>query len=279
MHVVILADPADHSWRQRSGELQRRLVGAEVGEHVDQVAGVEGDGRRAPFDRGLERIRVVAHVGGMRGDGDSRAFGSVTAHLDLHNVRAVAREDAGAPGPRQERLAVNHGPRGPGVLLRNHRLVVGELAFDQAADEVGALHVEHHLAAIGRDGHFDRVIAVRQDPDQLGIGARRDHDGQLRTHRTRDCEGAHGDAVFVGRRQRDRLASEPREDAGENRATLVGGRRKDDLGQRLAQRTRGDRRGGCLADRGHHGKLVRVDALDGSPVATAGQPQGSILDR
>ena len=49
--VVVLADAADDAGRQRAGQLERRLVGPEVAEHVDEVARVEGDGRRRALDR------------------------------------------------------------------------------------------------------------------------------------------------------------------------------------------------------------------------------------
>src|SRR6185436_15889754 len=41
--VVVLADAADDAGSQRPGQLERRLVGPERAQHVDQVAGVEGN--------------------------------------------------------------------------------------------------------------------------------------------------------------------------------------------------------------------------------------------
>ena len=139
--------------------------------------------------------------------------------------------------------------------------------------------MEEHLAAVRSDGDLDRIVAIGQDADQLGIGACRDDDGQLGSDRSLHRQRAHGDAVVVGRGQRHCLPGEARQHAGQDWPALIGSRGKDDLGEGLAQSSGGDRRCRRLTDGRNHRELVGLDALDRGAAAAARQLEGPILDR
>ena len=112
-------------------------------------------------------------------------------------------------------------------------LVVRELAVDQARDEVDPVEVEQHLVAGLGEHELDGVVRVGEDPAQLVEGAGRDDDRDG-LDGVEDVDRPDGDAVVVGGREGEAAALEAGEDAGQDRARLVAGRREDRLLERLA---------------------------------------------
>ena len=146
-------------------------------------------------------------------------------------------------------------------LCGHDLLVVRVLAVDQAADEVDALEVEQDLVACAGQHDLDRVVDVGQDPGQLVERPGRDDDARL-LDRVEDRDGLDRDPVVVGGRQRELVALEPGQDAGQDRPGLVAGRGEGGLGQGLAQDVLGDPGRRPLAGGPDRRELVRVDALD-----------------
>jgi hypothetical protein len=275
--VVVLADAADDARSERTTELEGGLICAECAEDVDEIARVEGNRRRRALDGGVDGIGVVTHVRRMGGDRDARAVAVLTTQLDLHDVRAVTREDARPPRARQERLAIDDCARAVGS--RDDRLVVRELSLDQPADEIDPLHVEQDLALVRRHGDLDRCFGVGQDSHQLGVGSTRHHDHDFRRYRAIELHGPHRDPIVVGGGERHRVPVEPGQHAGQDRPALVRRGGEDDLAERLAQDAGVDGGGGRLTDGGNHRELVRLDALDARAVVATGQLQGAVLRR
>ena len=87
-----------------------------------------------------------------------------------------------------------------------------------------------------------------------------------------------GDAVVVGRGQRDAVALEAGEDAGQDRTGLVGRRGEGDLAEGLAQGALADAGRGPLAGGRDDRELLGVDAPQGGLLAPAVEPQGAVLD-
>ena len=151
------------------------------------------------------------------------------------------------------------GPRR--VALGHDLLVVRELAVDEAADQVDAVEVEQDLVAAAGQDDLDRVVDVGQDPGELVERPGRDDDARLGDG-VEDRDGLDRDPVVVGGGERQLVALEPGEDAGQDRPGLVAGGREGGLGQGLAQDVLGDPGGRSLAGRPDRRELVGIDALD-----------------
>ena len=146
-------------------------------------------------------------------------------------------------------------------LCGHDLLVVRELAVDQPADEVDPVEVEEDLVAAAGQDDLDRVVDVGQDPRQLVERTGRDHDAGLRDG-IEDRDGLDRDPVVVGRGERQLVALEPGQDAGQDRPGLVAGGGERGLGQGPAEDVLGDPRGRSLAGGPDRRELVGVDALD-----------------
>ena len=182
--------------------------------------------------------------------------GAVGGHLELHDVGRGAGDVGRQPDGLEEVVAVELDARR--VRRRQDLLVVGELPVDEAADEVDALDVEEDLVLLGREDHLDRVVSVGQDPGQLGVRAGGDHDARL-LDRVEAGDRGDGDPVVVGGGERDPIALESSEDAGQDGASLIAGGREGDLGQGPTEDLLADPRGGPLAGRRDCRELVGVD--------------------
>ena len=151
-------------------------------------------------------------------------------------------------------------------------LVVRELAVDEPADEVDAVEVEQDLVAAAGQDDLDRVVDVGQDPGELVERAGRDDDARLRDG-VEDRDGLDRDPVVVGRGERQLVALEPGQDAGQDRPGLVAGGREGRLGQGPAEDVLGDPGRRPLAGRPDRRELVGVDALDVGLEPAAAQVQ------
>ena len=140
-------------------------------------------------------------------------------------------------------------------------LVVRELAVDQPADEVDAVEVEQDLVLAGGQHDLDRVVDIGQDPGELVECPGGDDHARLRD-RVEDRDGLDRDPVVVGRGERQLVALEAGQHAGQDRPGLVARGGERGLGQRSAQDVLGDPRGRSLAGGADGRELVRVDALD-----------------
>ena len=96
---------------------------------------------------------------------------------------------------------------------------------------------------------------------QLVEGACRDDDARLRDG-VEDRDGLDRDPVVVGGGERQLVALEPRQDAGQDRSRLVAGGREGGLRERPAQDVLGDPGRRPLAGGADGRELVGVDALD-----------------
>ena len=101
--VAVVADRLEHAGRQRPVELERELLGVDVGQDVGQVAGVERDRRPVALDGRLDGLDVVADLG-IRADGDARI--AVAADLELDDVRRPVGDQRGRPHRPEELLAI-----------------------------------------------------------------------------------------------------------------------------------------------------------------------------
>ena len=144
---------------ERAVELERELVGIDVGQDVGQVAGVERDRRAVALDRGLDLADVVADLG-VGADRDPGL--AVGRDLELDDVGRLVGDQRRRPDRAQELLAIEDRPRRVG--LGHDLLVVRELAVDEPADQVDALEVEQDLVAPAGEDDLDRVVDVGQDP-------------------------------------------------------------------------------------------------------------------
>ena len=135
------------------GQLELHHVLAHVGQRVDQVGDVEAD---------LDRVAAVVDVELVH-----RFFllGVVGRHaqgagLDVqaHALELVAGQDGGALQAGQQRHAAQRDD--VLVVLRNHAVVVGELAFDQLGDELHAFKAE--LGLVVGKLHLDRAFFVAE---------------------------------------------------------------------------------------------------------------------
>jgi hypothetical protein len=88
--------------------------------------------------------------------------------------------------------------------------------------------VEEHLVASLGEHQLDRVVDVAQDADDLAKRPRRDDDARL-GHGIERGDGLDRDAVVVRRCERDPVALESRQDAGEDGSRLIAGRGEDRL--------------------------------------------------
>ncbi len=179
--------------------------------------------------------------------------------LELDDVRRLVGDERGRADGSQQLFAIEHGARR--VAGRHDLLVVRELAVDQPADQVDPVEVEQDLVLAGGEDDLDRVVDVGQDPGELVERPRRDHHAGLGDG-IEDRDRLDRDPVVVGRSQRELVALELGQDAGQDRPGLITGGRERRLGQRLAQDVLGDPRRGSLAGRPDRRELVRVDALD-----------------
>ena len=254
--VVVVADRLEDAGRQRAVELERELVGVDVGQDVGEVAGVERDRRAVALDRGLDLADVVADLG-VGADRDPGL--AVGRDLELDDVGRLVGDQRRRPDGAQELLAIEDGPRR--VALRHDLLVVRELAVDQPADEVDAVEVEQDLVAAAGEDDLDRVVDVGQDPGQLVERPGRDDDARLGDG-VEDRDRLDRDPVVVGGGERQLVALEPGQDAGQDRPRLVAGGRERRLGEGPAQDVLGDPRRRPLAGGADGRELVGVDALD-----------------
>jgi hypothetical protein len=121
--------------------------------------------------------------------------------------------------------------------------------------------VEQDLVLARGKHDLDRVVNVGQDPGKFVERPGRDDHARLRD-RIEDRDGLDRDPVVVGGRERQLIALEPGEDAGQDGSGLIAGRGERRLGQRPAQDVLGDPRGRSFAGCPDRRELVRVDALD-----------------
>ena len=156
------------------------------------------------------------------------------------------------------------------VRRRQDLLVVRELAVDEAADEVDALEVEDDLVLGRCQDDVDGIVAVRQHALELVVRAGRDHDRRL-LDRIQGGQRLDRDAVVVGGRERQPVALEASQHAGQDRSRLVGRGGEDDLREGLLQRPLADARRGPLPGRGDDRELVGVDAAQVRPLAATAE--------
>ena len=186
-------------------------------------------------------------------------FSPFAADLELDDVGRLVGDERRRPDGAQELLAIEDGARRVG--LGHDLLVVRELPVDEPAHEVDALEVEQDLVAAGREDDLDRVVDVGEDPTELRQRPGRDDDARL-GHRIEDRHGLDRDPVVVGGGERQLVALEPGQDAGQDRSRLVAGGREGRLGQGAPEDVLGDPRRGPVAGRLDRRELVGVDALD-----------------
>ena len=110
--------------------------------------------------------------------------------------------------------------------LRQDLLVVRELAVDQPADEVDALEVEQDLVLGRGEDDLDRVVGVGEDPRQLVERPCRDRRRSSPSTGVEDRDRLDRDPVVVGGGERQLVALEPGQDAGQDRPGLVAGGRE-----------------------------------------------------
>ena len=193
---------------------------------------------------------------------------ALAAHLELDDVgRRAGDQRRGTHGP-QQLLAVELGTAC--VARRQHLLVVGELAVDQARDQVDAVQVEQDLVAGRGEDQLHGIIGVGQDPPQLVERASGDHD-RSRLDRVEDVDRPHRDPVVVGGGQGQPAALEPGQDAGEDRSRLVAGCGEGRLVQRPLQDLLGEPGRRPLAGGLDRRELIRIDPLDVGGEAAAAQ--------
>ena len=184
---------------------------------------------------------------------------AVAADLELHDVRRFVGDQRRRTDGPQELLAVEDRP---GRVARRHDLlVVRELPVDEPADEVDALEVEQDLVARRGQDDVDRVVDVGQHAGQLVEGPGRDDDARLRD-RVEDRDRLDRDPVVVGGRERQLVALEPGQDAGQDGSRLVRCRGEGRLGQGAAKDVLGDPGRRSLAGGLDGRELVGIDALD-----------------
>ncbi len=193
------------------------------------------------------------------------------ADLELDDVGRLVGDQRGRTDGTQELLAIEDGPRR--VALRHDLLVVRELAVDEPADEVDPIEVEEDLVALAGEHDLDRVVDVGQDPEQLVERPGRDDHARLGDG-VEDRDGLDRDPVVVGRGERQLVALEPGQDAGQDRARLVAGGGERRLGESPAQDVLGDPRRRPLAGGTDGREFVRVDALDVGLEPAAAQVEG-----
>ena len=256
MDVLVVADRLEDAGRERAVQFERELVGVDVGQDIGQVASIERDRRAVTLDRGLDLADEVADLG-IGADGDPGL--AVGRDLELDDVRRLVGDQGRRPDGAQELLAIEDGPRG--VALRHDLLVVRELAVDEPADQVDPVEVEEDLVPAAGEHDLDRVVDIGQDPGQLVERPGRDDHARLGDG-VEDRDGLDRDPVVVGGGERQLVALEPGQDAGQDRPCLVAGGRERRLGQGLAHDVLGDPRGRPLAGRADGREFVRVDPLD-----------------
>ena len=253
---MVVADRLEDAGRERPVELERELVRVDVGQDVGQVAGVERDRRPVALDRGLDLADEVADLG-VGADRDPRL--ALGADLELDDVGRLVGDEGRRPDRPQELLAIEDRPRRVG--LGHDLLVVRELAVDEPADEVDPVEVEEDLVAAAGEDDLDRIVDIGEDPRELVEGSSRDDDARL-GDRVEDRDGLDRDPVVVGGRERQLVALELGQDAGQDRPGLVARRGEGRLGQGPAQDVLGDPGRRSLAGRADRRELVGVDALD-----------------
>src|SRR5688500_3093726 len=107
--ILVVPDRLEHTRREWPVELERELLGTDVGQHVRQVACVERDGGAVALHGRLHLAHVVAHLC-VRADRDPAV--AVAPDLELDDVgRLVGDERRGADGTKQL-LAIQHGAGG-----------------------------------------------------------------------------------------------------------------------------------------------------------------------
>ena len=216
---------------------------------------VEGDRRAVALDGCFDLTDVVADlcIGADRDAGIA-----IGADLELHDVGRLVGDQGGRTNCSEEFVTIDDGA---GRVRRgHHRLVVRELTVDEAAHEIHALEMEEDLVArLGQDD-LDGAVIVGEHAHELHQ-CPGGHDDAGVSNGIEHRDGLHGDAVVVGCGQRQRLALEAAEDAGEDGPGLVGRRREGSLLEGLTEDVLGYAGRGPLAGRLDCRELLGIDAL------------------
>jgi hypothetical protein len=148
------------------------------------------------------------------------------------------------------------------VIAGNDLLIVREIAVNQLRHQHNVGELEEYLVAGGGDGDDDRLFLLAADAPQFDQRPGGDDNAKGIGDGLGQRDGAHREAEPVGGGQRELRVLELCQDAGEDRAALVGGGGEGNLLNRRAQHVWLDGDASFTLWHRHDGELLRVNALD-----------------